>query len=47
MHQTQCQIELFKQDAALLDRMENAVLSVNPDLWLCGALLAALVNWLV
>ena len=47
MHQAQCKIELIGEGAGLLDRMEDAVLAVNPDLWLGGLLLAVLINWLV
>lgn len=46
MRQTQSQIEATDSDMALLDRVEDAVSSVNPDLWLGALLLAVLASWL-
>lgn len=46
MHQAQHRIEMIGEATGLLDRIEDAVLSVNPDLWLGGLLLVVLVSWL-
>lgn len=36
----------MEEATALLDRVEDAVLSVNPDLWLAALLLVIAISWL-
>lgn len=31
---------------SLLERLDDGIASVNPDLWLCGCLIAVIVPWL-
>jgi hypothetical protein len=46
MRQAQQQLEMITEGTDLMDRVEDAVLSVHPDLWLAGLMLAVLINWL-
>lgn len=46
MRQAQQQFEMIGEATDPMDRIEDAVLSVNPDLWLAGLMLAVLINWL-
>ncbi len=46
MRQAQQQLEMIAEGTDLMDRVEDAVLSVHPDLWLAGLVLAVLINWL-
>ncbi|MBP7338897.1 hypothetical protein [Niveispirillum sp.] len=46
MHHMQSQTDGIDDKAALLDRVEDALLSVNPDLWLVALLLAVGISWL-
>lgn len=46
MRQAQQQLEMIGEGTDLMDRVEDAVVSVNPDLWLAGLVLAVLINWL-
>ncbi|MFV3128816.1 hypothetical protein [Niveispirillum sp. KHB5.9] len=40
------QMETMGDEAVLLDRVEDAVLSVHPDLWLGALALVLAINWL-
>lgn len=46
MHQMRGQSDGIGQDMALLDRVEDALVSVNPDLWLVALLLVVGISWL-
>lgn len=46
MRQAQQQFEVITDGPDLMDRVEDAVLRVNPDLWLAGLVLVVLINWL-
>ncbi len=46
MRQAQQQFEMISEGKDLMDRVEDAVLSVHPDLWLAGLAMAMLINWL-
>lgn len=46
MRQAQQQIEMISEGSDLMDQVEDAVLSIHPDLWLAGLMLAVLINWL-
>lgn len=46
MHQMQGQRDGIVEDLALVDRVEDALLSVNPDLWLVALLLVVGISWI-
>ncbi len=46
MRQAQQQFEMISEGTDLMDRVEDAVLSIHPDLWLAGLVMAVLINWL-
>lgn len=46
MRQAQGCMESIEEATVLLDRVEDAVLSVHPDLWLCALLLVTAISWL-
>jgi len=46
MRQTWKEITDGPEQPALMDRIEDAVLSVNPDFWLGSLLVAVLTVWL-
>ncbi len=46
MHQRQSQMDRIGEETVLVDRVEDALLSVNPDLWLVALLLVVGISWL-
>ncbi|WP_165772180.1 hypothetical protein [Niveispirillum lacus] len=46
MDRMQGQIDRISDETALMDRIEDALLSVNPDLWLAALVLVVAISWL-
>jgi len=46
MRHAQQQFEMISEGTDLMDRVEDAVLRVHPDLWLAGLAMAMLINCL-
>lgn len=46
MRQVQSGMDGMNEETALLDRVEDAVLRVNPDLFLAALLLVVAISWL-
>ncbi|MFY8096005.1 MAG: hypothetical protein ACOVN0_21220 [Niveispirillum sp.] len=46
MHQRPSQMDRIGEETVLVDRVEDALLSVNPDLWLVALLLVVGISWL-
>lgn len=46
MRQMQGRMDGIDEETALLDRVEDALVRVNPDLWLGALLLVVAMSWL-